>query len=212
MQNEIARSLWIDASVYFDVNAHLRRSLRWIEQNPLGYEKRVAEFEDTYRNFSTLLQDPETDPFYYGNVLKFRDRFTPTGTFPLSLYDAVTICRALRQTGRQEDDAFLMTVHETFEEIQGKIESNEWGFPNNIINPNQLASAMLIEGFGVFMEHEYAFAGAGVGRDFVLAFEEVLLMHGEGTDLLHDTIGFMQQEKDDFSPGAAKRIDIYPYI
>ena len=45
-----------------------------------------------------------------------------------------------------------LAAKETFRDIQGKIRDGEWKFPAQVTNSNVLTSALLIEGYGLFIE------------------------------------------------------------
>lgn len=200
---EIDRALRYEAATRLGDIDNLRSAALWISQNPQGLSTRVQEFEEAIGVLNQMIIDPNLDAAFYQNVGRLKGLMLYAGDTPLTLQEAFE----MHDSFRSGDDYESMGdyVQGAFEKIKQKTVSGEWQFPHEITdNPNQLASAMLIEGYGVFIEDFEEVPG--YARNFVLALEEVLLTHDPNSRLLKDVIGWMKEESADFSPEMAAQI------
>lgn len=93
----------------------------------------------------------------------------------------------------------------TFLDIRGKVESEEWEFPTAVTDPKVLTSALLIEGYGLFLEKITGVEGTA--RRFVLGFEEVLWNRMRDSEMLNDVLPWIIEERSDFSPSMAIELE-----
>ena len=71
-------------------------------------------------------------------------------------------------------------------------------------DPKVLTSALLIEGYGLFLERLYD--APGLARNFVLGFEEVLWNKFKKSRFLKDVLPWMIEERDAFSPKMSQEL------
>lgn len=181
---------------------NIRNAWRWIRQNPEGFAVRVYEFNNAQKRMNEILMGPLLNLNLYGNVLALRDNIGGKDT-PLMLDEAIGMYGpAAIASGF---GYYNLKVHDTFRLIADKTASEEWKFATSITdNPNQLASALLIEGYGLFIEQLYE--TPLLGKKFVLGIEEVLFNTQPNARLLKDVLGWMKAESGDFSPGVASKL------
>lgn len=99
---------------------------------------------------------------------------------------------------RRGDRLLFRASNEAFKRINTAIREGEWQFPHTVQDPNVLTSALLIEGYGQFLEDFYR--KPGLARSFVLGFEEVLWDQMRDSKILADVLPWMKEEAADFSP------------
>lgn len=170
--------------------------------NPEGFAVRVAEFEDTCGELNTLLLRENIDQNLFGNVSKLKEKLGGFEGVP-TLEEYAYMAQVNVETGDYGET--YQGIQATYEAVNEKIVRREWQFPHELTDPHQLASGLLIEGYGVSLER--LIGDPTVSRDFVLAFEEVLLTRFPDSRLLHDVVGWMKEERQDFSPGIGDLLD-----
>lgn len=175
---------------------NVSQALTEIDVNPGEYNLRIREFDIAIAAFN-LLVDAESNPGEeYLNLLRVRR--TVDG-YPLPTFQS-----ALRSLLRDGDRHIFSAAAETFADINTKTETGEWKFPSEVTDPNRLTSALLIEGYGLFLERLYN--KPGLARSFVLGFEEVLWNRLRGSKILKDVLPWMIEEHNAFSHKMSKEL------
>ena len=181
------QALWRETARYLRHTEGIRNALKWAHQNPMELEKRLEEFDVVLATLN--YHYPENlDPNRYAGVIAFRNH-AGGATLP-SLSDLFL----KGKKGRNDDVAkqyesqgpLYPTIQYSFEQIASLIKERNWQFPHQLTdNPNLLISALLIEGYGVFVEKYLK--KEDLARTFVIAFEEILYsFHQEGSTLYPD--------------------------
>lgn len=200
-----ARRLRYEATVHLRKDPSIGEALRFFSVNQAEFAQRVGEFENVCMDLSSLIEEQDDiNPLLYQNVVKLKGMLGSYGP-PRSLVASIDICEELREEG---DYVETSNMANAFDAMKEKIASGEWGFVRQISDDRgKLASALLIEGYGVYTEkimHEPE--DSGVARAVVLAFEEVLLVNYPDSALLKDVVGFMREEKADFGTMLQERL------
>lgn len=201
---EIDRRLRIEASRNFRQPENLRNALLWIGHNPEGFATRVIEFEDTISviNTRTFFEGGERPK--RKNLVALKGSMAQNHQPLKHLSELITICDHLETSDYYGDIG--KKIESLFPRLNDGILSRKWEFPHTIIdNPNKLASGLLIEGYGQLLEDMYDMPG--LARQFVLAFEETLMLQDSESQLLQDVVGWMAEEKNEFSPVVRVRIE-----
>lgn len=201
----VARKLRYEATVHLRREPNIGEALRFFTHNEAGFAQRVGEFEDVCRKLNFLLEDQDgIDPMLYKNVVELKDMLGSFGP-PRTLTESLDICEDLRKEGNYTETNDIANAFDTMKE---KIASGEWGFVRQISDDRtKLASALLIEGYGVYTEKLMSEPEeSGIARRVVLAFEEVLLVNYPDSALLRDVVGFMREEKADFGTRLQERL------
>lgn len=201
---EIDRALRHEFATKVGRTENLRSAQLWIRRHPEGLETRVVEFEDAMQTLTGLMNDSELDKSKFKNVAALQDQMRYEEDTPLTLGETFNMYARYLIDG--DYDTVPEHMNNTFSLIDKKITSGDWQFPHQITdNPNQLASALLLEGYGIFLEE---FEGKkGYARNFVLAMEEVLTAEFPDSSLLSDVAGWIKEEKDDFSPEVIDQLE-----
>lgn len=113
----------------------------------------------------------------------------------------------LRDLIRNTEEGNGGSPHDTLVEIQRKIVNGEWEFPYTVGDAAQLAAGLLIEGYGLDMDRRYIDCG-DVGRQFVLAFEEILCNQLRYSSLKSAVLPWMVDERENFSPYVRRELDL----
>lgn len=90
----------------------------------------------------------------------------------------------------------IKIAKETFPNTAGLIRNGTWGYLKEIEDPGKIVSALLIEGYGLYLEEVYQ--KRGLARTFVIAFEEVLGTEYPNSSLFRDIRGWILEEGEDF--------------
>lgn len=199
---ELDRLVRLEARRHLAETPTIRDALGFFRNNPEDFAVRVSEFQRTCDHLNCLLFRDQVDESLYGNVRKLKEKLSEPQTIPTPALYAAMVQATLASGDHQET---YTAVYKSFKDIRARIDSWEWQFPHEVTDPHQLASALLIEGYGVFLER--LLENPAISRDFVLAFEEVLFTNSPDSSLLHDVVGWMKEEKEDFSPGVAQLLD-----
>lgn len=200
-----AHALRYEAAVHLRGNENIRSALGYFTQHPEGFQIRVGEFEIASKAlFAFVEYNTSVDPLLFQNVAKLKGMLAQ-GYSINTLSEAVSMCEELRVEGDYEETA---RIGDVYTEINEKVHSDQWRFASEITdNPERLASALLIEGYGVYAERLFGSPGQGMARTVVLALEEVLLVMQPQSQLLKDAIDWMKEEKEDFSPRLRERLE-----
>ncbi|MBI2430713.1 MAG: hypothetical protein HYV39_01715 [Candidatus Levybacteria bacterium] len=202
----VARKLRYEATMHLRGNENIRRALRFFSVREEGFAMRVGEFENVCQRLGSLIEGEDIiDPMIYKNVSKLKS-MVGSREAPKTLIESIEKCEGLREAGEYgETDRIANALSLTNQ----KISSGEWPFVQQITDdPNKLASAVLIEGFGIYTEKLMNEPEqSGMERTVVLALEEVLLENYPNSALLQDVVGFMKEEKADFGEGTQARLE-----
>lgn len=193
--DRIERSLRFEAAKNLRGTENIRKALLWIKHNPEGLRNRIKEFDLVCEDINSLFSSTQ-DSGRFGNVISLKEKLSGNKVLKLS-----------ELTGglKTDESVPLSTIEDAFKDIDQLTKSGEWRFPTSIIdNPNQLASALLIEGYGLLLEKH--FGKKGLARVFVLSFEEVLWSNHKDFETLRDVKPWMVEEANDFSPEIAKEL------
>lgn len=177
----------------------IKKALTWYRENPQELSKRTYEFDKVLSSLRTHLWDPKTDQKKYQHAAELKSLLADQELPP-----SLKITAELSQTNPREH--LMETVQKTFDEVRDML-SNEWSWAGDL-NPQQTASGLLIEGFGLMTEKYLD--KPGLRKPFVYAFEEELILNHKDSSILKDVIGWMQEEKSQFSPVVQAEIDKVP--
>lgn len=145
---------------------------------------RVEEFHEAAIDLNWLV-----DSRYYLSEYLYRD--------VLTLRENLNQPPPLITQFKDQDPAHLREyLYGTFADIQGFIDSGQWQFPGQVNNPLQLASGLLIEGYGHLVGKFYD--RPDLARTTVLAVEEILFNRYPSAYLLEDVLEWMVEERADF--------------
>lgn len=166
-------------------------ALRWIKNNPEGFAKRIDEFDDVLDGFNDIIKSDSIDINFFGGARRLKENFQ---------IDGLPNIKELIGTESTGSPIPYSEIESTYKNIDTLIKEKKWEFPTSITNnPNRLTSGLLIEGYGLLIENHYD--KKGLARDFVLSFEEVMLINQGESAILNDVIEWMKEEVEDFSPG-----------
>lgn len=114
------------------------------------------------------------------------------------LFD-LSLQRQLKKLTGKGDATIVDGIDQSFAEV------GSWTWPDEVTDDTQLASGVLIEGFGYLLEK---LAGKeDVKRNFVLGFEEVGVINFPNISIMEDIKPWLIEESKEFSPGAQQAID-----
>ena len=183
----------------------IRNALKWFQENPKELTNRTKEFDsvlyslkfdESLNRVSTLAGLNTLDNVRHVHAKKLENMLNGKN-LPPSLGQMATISK-----GENKKD-ILKTIGDTFTRVNNLL-SDEWSWATKL-NPEQTASGLLIEGFGLMAEDSLGIPD--LRRAFVEAFEEELILNHKDSPLLKDVIGWMEEEKESFSPAVQKEID-----
>lgn len=195
--DSIERSLRFEAAKNLRGTENIRKALLWIKHNPEGLRNRINEFDLVCEDMNSLFSSTQ-DNGRFGNVISLKEKLSGNKVLKLS-----ELTGGLKADGPIP----LSTIEDTFKDIDQLTKTGEWKFPTSIIdNPNQLASALLIEGYGLLLEKH--FGKKGLARVFVLSFEEVLWSNHKDFETLRDVKPWMVEEANDFSPEMTNELNL----
>src|SRR3990167_3448326 len=152
-QDSVERSLRFEAAKHLRGTENIRKALLWIRHNPEGFKQRIKEF-DLICDDMSLLMAVTQDKERFGNVISLKEMLADNQLLKLN---------ELTKGDKTTNNIPLSTIEDTFMEIDRLTKTGEWQFPNTITNnPNQLVTALLVEGYGLLLEKH--FGKKGVGR------------------------------------------------
>ena len=202
---DASRALRYEASVHFRRENNIRMGLLYFAMRPDLLRRRVSEFESVCQSLGTLVEMSvaSLDPTLYKNVLKLRGMLGSIA--PRTVVEAVNIYKEFREEEGYDE---VNKIASAFDAMNQKITSGEWAFARQLTNPHKLASALIIESYGVFTEKLMNEPEEnGLAKTVVLAVEEVLLLHYPDSEVLRDIKDKMKQEKADFGEGLASILE-----
>lgn len=193
---EMDRRLRYEAATNLRKTENVRKALLWIAHNPKGFTRRVSEFEKTVDRMNELLMGGAIDTDKYGHLANLKPMVADLETIETpkelsSMYDDWI------EKGEYEETADL--IQSFFTKLNTLILTREWKLPTSLTkSPNKLATALLVEGYGLLLEH--LDGSSGIAQEFVHSFKEVLVTEYPDFYILEDIIGWMAAEKDAYSP------------
>jgi len=179
----------------------IREALGEVSDSPDTLFDRAFNFDQTLIRLSWYLACPDqiNSPELCPNLAALREQ---VGQVWLSDFGIATLSHAHQnsQDGLQDNELSkaISVAEETFGLIANLIASGEWGYVNSIDDLGVLISALLIEGYGLFLEERTGIEG--ISPIFVRAFEEVLAFDYPKTELWQDVKPWVLEEADLFSP------------
>ena len=181
-----------EARRFFGDIPNIANAINEVRANSEQYNARIAEFHRVLGDFADIQIYREDPGERFLHAKRFTGlRFPPTEVFP-------SLSWVMAEYSFSKNAKTSLAAKETFRDIQGKIRDGEWKFPAQVTNSNVLTSALLIEGYGLFIEK--LTGEEGMARTFVLGFEEMLWNRFRDSEILKDVLPWMIEERDEFSP------------
>lgn len=172
----------------------IRNALGWYRENPQGLYTRIEEFDSVLTTLNQRMGENNLDSSKYHHADKLQgmlgERKLPTIE---DLYKLVQTKEDLTKS----DFVLVDQIGKTFNKIDELIHG-DWSYANKL-SPQQTASALLIEGYGLMLEEFYNIEGLrGV---IVEAVKEELVFNHKNGILLSDVLGWIEEEAEErFSP------------
>jgi len=177
---------------YLNDIPNVSSALTEFNANPGEFNARVKEFTTVLVAFNMTTCLESNLGAEYLNVLQYRRAM---GRYPVPMPQSIL---------SDHNRYFLHIAAETLVDINLKTKKGEWKFPTEVKDPKVLTSALLIEGYGLFLERLYD--APGLARNFVLGFEEVLWNKFKKSRFLKDVLPWMIEERDAFSPKMSQEL------
>lgn len=177
----------------------IKKALYWYRENPEELSQRTEEFDGVMEALRKRLTDKDVGEKYQ-HAAQLKDLLQ--GRKLASLKELASLGQQ-KQPATPEATGVLSSINEAFRQVDSLL-ANEWSWAGNL-NPQQTASGLLIEGYGLMAENHYGLSG--LRRAFVMAFEEELIINHKGTEILKDVFGWMEEEKQSFSPVVQREIE-----
>ena len=176
--------------------------LQWSRDRADAFGVRLEEFETARQTFNQLLSlpTPDIDAQYYKNLLFLKGL---VGSDEFLSWDLI-----ISACGQEDEKGYLhKTETETFALMRQKIISGEWDFTTGYFTPSPsiVATRLLVQGYGIFIEK--FLEEPGIGTTVSLALAEVLLMDHRNTMLFTNLLPWMQEQKHNFSPDFQTRLE-----
>ncbi|MBI2601208.1 hypothetical protein HYW42_04585 [Candidatus Daviesbacteria bacterium] len=202
MITEIPRIIRYEARKRLSEATNVRTALNIINTSPADFAQRTAELEAAILQTGSLFGRNRLNPRLYRDISALKLQLG--ADHPHTLDEWV----GMYQEGLK-GEAFAATPRffdGTYARLNRLIvaKENPFTFATQIQNPNQLASGLLLEGYGFFLGQFHG--NPEIARTTVLALEACLLLHFPKASLLSDVICWMKEEKADFPSGIAKRL------
>lgn len=176
----------------------------WLEKHPLGWQKRLQEFNRTINEFNQFLQVPRNAPTICRHDLDELKKRLKINELP----KLRTILSSMKTNGNKEnpDDYLVAGAFNTIKNQLG--EGGDWNWVvTECQDPFQAMSSLLIEGYALALSYLHD-GDATLKRSFVKVFEEILLTHEDKNPLLlKDVTPWLKQEKMGFTKRIQKQID-----
>ncbi len=169
------------------------------------FKQQLTSFEIVRDRFQSLIKGQEqVDPNYYGGVprlkialLPLSDKIPDIGPLP-SLARLISLERGMQKTDDPNELGLSSVASKIFTTIAGLIDSGEWGYVKNLRYPGHIIAALLIEGYGLMLEHYYGVEG--MRHNFVIGFEEILWNEQRSLkETVRNVLPWMIEERSDFS-------------
>lgn len=199
--------LRLNAAINLRRHEGIRNALTWFRENPQELEKKVKEFDAV---LNTMKFDEALDHTtrLAGMIMLDDDKHTHAKKLETMLNGKKlppSLAEMARVSETNDQEGILKSVTSTFAKVNDLL-SGEWKWAASL-DPQQTASGLLIEGYGLMAEDSLEIPG--LRRTFVEAFEENLILEHSRFSLLDDVVGWMKEEKSSFSPTVQAAIGKY---
>ncbi|MBU2051987.1 MAG: hypothetical protein U1C56_00225 [Candidatus Curtissbacteria bacterium] len=180
----------------FKDSERVRSAIHFLKENPKEFQVRTEQFDMLVREMNKMMQKGSIDPYNFNHLNLLAEQLD--GKKIPQLFD-LSLQRQLKKLTGKGDATIVDGIDKAF------TETGTWTWPQDVTNDNQLASGVLIEGFGYLLEK---LTGVDdVKRNFVLAFEEVGIIKVPNISIMRDVMPWLVEEKEAFSPGAQRVIE-----
>lgn len=172
-------------------------AVRWLKENDQDFKNLVHGFDMIIHEMNRLKSDEGINDYYYGSVDRLNKQVS--GDLP-------TLTKLAEAASQTEKPDILATIMETFAEVGGGLPAGEsWNWAAKE-EPVVMASALLIEGYGLMLAKHYG--DEGIKRNFVLGFEETGYITQDHNPIIKNVVKWMKdpQEIGDFSPNVQKKL------
>lgn len=178
----------------------IRKALFWYKENPEELAKRTEEFDRVMEGLRKRLTDKSIDSENYQHAAELKNLLQDREL--ASLKELANLGQK-KQPSFSEATGILSSINEAFHQVDSLL-SKEWSWAG-ALTPQQTASGLLIEGYGLMAENHYHLPE--IRRAFVMAFEEELIINHKDSEILKDVFGWMEEEKGTFSGVVQKEIE-----
>jgi len=171
------------ASAAFSGSERISKAVEYFNKNPKEFDERALEFDMIVMKMNSLMKSGIEDDV-------FRDvtnlaKMLPDGKLP-TLLDLSQQVKEDTDSGKE----MLELIRATFEEVKG------WNWVKDLESDYQLASGILIEGYGELLAKKTK--NPKVKRNFVLGFEEVGIVEHPEVGIIKDVLPWLIEEKTEF--------------
>lgn len=174
----------------------VRAALHFLKENPREFQIRVEQFDMIVREMNRMMKSSMIDPHNFSHVVELNQLLE--GKEIPQLFD-LSLQRQLKKLTGKGDSTLLDGIDQAF------AETSHWTWPEEVVDDNQLATGVLIEGFGYLLENLTGIEG--VKRNFVLGFEEVGIKRNPNSRIMQDVLPWLIEEKQAFSLGVQQAIE-----
>lgn len=179
----------------------IRRVLQEIKVKPKLIVERGCDFDQALLRLEFSMNFPdefiaEQDRDKYKNLATLREELEGQELSNLSIVEM----SQESQTNKSPSEKIVKALtgsEDTLAAIADLIKSNEWGYLKEIGDPGMVISALLIEGYGLFLERHYEIKG--LRPVFVRAFEEILGVEYSDSPLWQEVKPWVIEERELFS-------------
>lgn len=182
----------------------IRDALELTKSNPEQLGERGFIFDSALAILQSFLLSPKDvqKESTYSNLEKLRDMNIPNSVFGNSISWLSAKYQGIDEIPISSEEAsnnavLYATAEQTFSIVADRIKSGEWSYVNDIKDSGVVISALLIEGWGEFLESLTQIEG--VRPIFVRALEEVLGTDFSDSALWRDVKPWVLDEADLFS-------------
>lgn len=191
-----------------DVDPSLRQALKDIKANPELIVDRARGFDAALLRLEFFMIYPdrfiaEQDRGKYQNLAVLRDMLKGQELSDLSIGSLSHESQTNQHPSGKIVKA-LTDSEETFVAVASLIKSGEWGYLKELESPGMAISALLIEGYGLFLERHYRIED--LRPVFVRAFEEVLGVEFSSSSLWLEVKPWVIEEQELFSKSFVESI------
>jgi len=190
------RLLRLQANINLQRHEGIKKALDWFHDNPTELKERTEEFDSALSALRRRLIYTGTDWNRYQHAEKLIEALGENELPP-------SLKRASELVAEGQGKNLIQNIQDTFSKVNDLL-SGDWSWAANL-SPHRSASGLLIEGYGLMAEDSLKIPG--FRRIFVEAFEEELILNHEDSPMLKDVIGWMEEEKNSFSPIVQEKIN-----
>ncbi len=203
------------AVAHFNNSPNIMSAVGAINNSPevrAAFDRRIEEFDDalTKLNFQLNRSSHEGGYSYSEHVASLNQLLS--GQSLPTLQDISAGVRTKRSGEKNTRPIHTARdVARTYDYVRYFTEDATWSFATQVTDPAQLSTALLIEGYGVYVatsRGDKSSYDERLARIFVLAFEEVLFREYPQSELLEDILEWMITEREDFSSGIKRDLKL----